>query len=75
MASDPARTAKYAPFLGSQESAVVHFGTSASDDVGSVWYAPNAGGSIFSPESSSSGLAAHVAAAKVSRCTEITLDV
>jgi len=68
MANDPARTAKYAPFLGSQESAVVHFGTSASDDVGSVWYAPDAGGSIFSPESSSSGLAAHVAAAKYGPC-------
>lgn len=38
MANDPARTAKYSPFLGSQDSAVFHFGTDASDDVGSVWY-------------------------------------
>lgn len=32
---------------------------------GSVWYAQNNGGSIFSPRSMASGLEAHIAAAKV----------
>ena len=72
MVNDPARTAKYSPFLGSQSSAVFHYGTDASDDVGTVWYAPNAGGSQFTPEASGSGLAAHVAAAKV--CTVQSLE-
>ncbi|KJA19950.1 glycoside hydrolase family 76 protein [Hypholoma sublateritium FD-334 SS-4] len=62
------RVAKYSGFLGSQESAVFHFGTDASDDVGSVWYAPNQGGSIFTPKTSASGLAAHVSAAKYGPC-------
>lgn len=35
---------------------------------GSVWYAPNAGGSSFTPESSASGVAAIVAAAKYGPC-------
>ncbi|KAF5393537.1 hypothetical protein D9757_000557 [Collybiopsis confluens] len=65
MANDPARTAKYSPFLGSQDSAVFHFGTDASNDVGSVWYAPNQGGSIFTPKTSTSGLEAHVASANL----------
>ncbi|KAF5348748.1 hypothetical protein D9758_006833 [Tetrapyrgos nigripes] len=67
-ANDATRTAKYRPFLGSQESAVFHFGTNANNDVGSVWYAANQGGSIFTPKSSASGLAAHVAAAKYGPC-------
>lgn len=68
MANDPARTAKYSSFLGSQTSAVFHFGTDADNDVGSVWYAPNQGGSIFTPKTSASGLEAHVAAAKYGPC-------
>ncbi|CAA7263178.1 unnamed protein product [Cyclocybe aegerita] len=40
-ASDPACTAKCSPFLGSQTSAVFHYGTNANNDIGSVWYAPN----------------------------------
>ncbi|KAJ7096339.1 glycoside hydrolase family 76 protein [Mycena epipterygia] len=67
-ANDPARTAKYSSFLGSQSSAVFHFGTDAAGDVGSVWYAPNAGGSIFTPKSSASGLEAHIADAKYGPC-------
>jgi hypothetical protein len=35
------RVAKYSGFLGSQNSAVFHYGTNANNDVGSVWYAPN----------------------------------
>ncbi|KAF8893377.1 hypothetical protein BD779DRAFT_1467740 [Infundibulicybe gibba] len=58
-ANDPARTAKYSSFLGSQTSAVLHFGTNANNDVGSVWYGPDQGGSIFTPKTSASGLAAH----------------
>lgn len=68
MANDSTRTAKYSAFLGSQSSGVFHFGTSASNDVGSVWYAPNQGGSIFTPKTSASGLEAHVAAAKYGPC-------
>ncbi|KAF9071688.1 Six-hairpin glycosidase [Rhodocollybia butyracea] len=68
MANDAARTAKYSPFLGSQMSAVFHFGTDASDDVGSVWYAPSQGGSIFTPKTSTSGLEAHISAAKYGPC-------
>jgi hypothetical protein len=83
MANTASRTAKYSSFLGSQESAVFHYAKSASNDLGSVWYAPNAGGmsfsshcqcailhtelgSIFKPQSQTSGIAALVAAAKVS---------
>jgi hypothetical protein len=64
----PARVDKYTAFLGSQTSAVLHFGTDADTDVGSVWYAPNQGGSVFTPKTSASGLAAHVAAAKYGPC-------
>ncbi|KAJ7703216.1 glycoside hydrolase family 76 protein [Mycena rosella] len=67
-ANDPARVAKYSAFLGSQSSGVFHFGTDAAGDVGSVWYAPNAGGSIFTPKTSASGLEAHIAAAKYGPC-------
>lgn len=58
------RTAKYAGFLQAQASGVVHFGTGAGFTVGSVWYAPNAGGSILSPKTEASGLAALNAAQK-----------
>ncbi|KXN90628.1 hypothetical protein AN958_03868 [Leucoagaricus sp. SymC.cos] len=68
MANDPARTAKYNAFLGSQTSAVFHFGTDADNDIGSVWYAPSQGGSIFTPKTSASGLEAHIAAAKYGPC-------
>jgi hypothetical protein len=47
-ANTASRTAKYSSFLGSQESAVFHYAKSASNDLGSVWYAPNAGGMSFS---------------------------
>ncbi|KAJ6625661.1 glycoside hydrolase family 76 protein [Mycena sp. CBHHK59/15] len=67
-ANDPARNAKYSGFLGSQSSAVYHYGTDAAGDVGSVWYAPNAGGSVFTPKSSASGLEAHIADAKYGPC-------
>jgi len=67
-ANDPARTAKYSGWLGSQTSAVFHFGTNANGDVGSVWYAPDQGGSVFTPKTSASGLAAHIAAAKYGPC-------
>ncbi|ETW78838.1 glycoside hydrolase family 76 protein [Heterobasidion irregulare TC 32-1] len=66
-ANDAARTAKYSAFLGAQSSGAFHYGKNANNDVGSVWYAPDQGGSIFSPEASSSGLEAFVSAAKVRR--------
>ncbi|TFY60411.1 hypothetical protein EVG20_g7426 [Dentipellis fragilis] len=67
-ANDASRTAKYSSFLGSQSSAALHYGKSAANDVGSVWYAPNAGGSVFTPESTASGLEAFVSAAKYGPC-------
>ncbi|KAI0316793.1 Six-hairpin glycosidase [Amylostereum chailletii] len=67
-AADPARTSKYSAFLGAQSSAAFHFGKRANNDVGSVWYAPDQGGSIFSPEATTSGMAAFVAAAKYGPC-------
>ncbi|KAJ7480077.1 glycoside hydrolase family 76 protein [Mycena galericulata] len=67
-ANDPARTAKYSGFLHAQASAVFHYGTDSSNDIGSVWYAPSQGGSEFSATSSSSGLAAHIANAKYGPC-------
>ncbi|KAF5386228.1 hypothetical protein D9615_002518 [Tricholomella constricta] len=48
-ANDPARTAKYSAWLGSQSSGVFHFGTNANNDVGSVWYAPDQVGAIGLP--------------------------
>ncbi|KAJ3570958.1 hypothetical protein NP233_g4060 [Leucocoprinus birnbaumii] len=70
-ANDPARTAKYSGFLFSQASGVFHFGTNADDDIGSVWYAPNAGGSIFTPKTSASGLEAHICTAKYGPCNTL----
>lgn len=67
-ANDAARTAKYSAFLGAQSSGAFHYGKNANNDVGSVWYAPDQGGSIFSPEASSSGLEAFVSAAKYGPC-------
>jgi len=65
MVNDPARTAKYSGFLHAQESAVFHFAKRADNIVGSVWYAPDQGGSVFTAETSASGIAATVASAKV----------
>ncbi|KAG8884544.1 hydrolase 76 protein [Tulasnella sp. 332] len=65
MANDPVRMAKYAPIIAAQASGVLHYGKNADNDVGSVWYAPDAAGSVWQPEASASGLAAIVAAAKV----------
>jgi len=67
-ANDAARTAKYAPFIGAQESAVVHYGTGGSGLVGNTWYAPSTGGSLFTPQSSASGMATHIVAAKYGPC-------
>ncbi|KAF7310502.1 Six-hairpin glycosidase [Mycena chlorophos] len=61
-------TAKYAGFIHAQASGVYHYGTNSADDIGSVWYAPNAGGSIFGSTSSGSGLAAHIVNAKYGAC-------
>ncbi|KAH8827644.1 glycoside hydrolase family 76 protein [Flagelloscypha sp. PMI_526] len=62
------RVSKYSSFIGAQTSGVYHYGTNANNDIGSVWYAPDAGGSVFTPMTSSSGLAAHIVAAKFGPC-------
>jgi len=67
-ANDASRTTKYSSFLGSQSSAVLHYATGSSNVPGSVWYAPDNGGSVFTPETDSSGLAAHIANAKYGPC-------
>lgn len=59
---------KYTGQINSQGSAVVHYGTGPGYTVGSVWYAPNSGGSILSPKTQTSGLAALNSAAKVRFC-------
>jgi len=41
-ANSAASVNKYRGFLGSQESAVYHYGTNSAGDIGSVWYAPDA---------------------------------
>ncbi|TFY79342.1 hypothetical protein EWM64_g4672 [Hericium alpestre] len=55
---------KYSSALGQQASGVYHYGKNSANDVGTIWYAPNQGGSNFTPKSSTSGLEALVAAAK-----------
>ncbi|KIM78915.1 glycoside hydrolase family 76 protein [Piloderma croceum F 1598] len=76
-ANDVKITAKYSSFLGSQHSAVINNAKNSNNDIsflptpdykGSVWYAPSARGSIWSPESSASGLAACIADAKYGQC-------
>ncbi|KAJ7789482.1 glycoside hydrolase family 76 protein [Mycena olivaceomarginata] len=69
--NDPARVAKYSGFLHAQASGVYYYGTSGSGDIGSVWYAPSQGGSVFTASSSSSGLAAHIANAKYGPCAAL----
>ena len=66
-ASDTSITGKYSNFLGSQYAAVCRNALNASHDVGSVWYAPDQGGSLFGPQASASGLEAVISAAKVCR--------
>ncbi|KAJ7167710.1 glycoside hydrolase family 76 protein [Mycena filopes] len=69
-ANDPARTAKYAPFLAKQSNAVRSIATNGAGDPGSLWcQAPtDALKSITSTWSVASGLAAHYVAAKYSPC-------
>ncbi|PIL33446.1 hypothetical protein GSI_04069 [Ganoderma sinense ZZ0214-1] len=62
------RVSKYTDFIGAQESAVYHYATGSDWTVGNVWYAPNNGGSLFTAETQTSGLAAHVCAAKYGPC-------
>lgn len=64
-ANDASITAKYSQFLWSQYTAVYCNALNATHDVGSVWYAPNQGGSEWGPQASASGLEAVISAAKV----------
>lgn len=64
-ADDTSITAKYRDFLMLQSSAVCHNALDATDDVGSVWYAPDNGGSQWGPQASASGLEAVISASKV----------
>lgn len=64
-ADDTSITAKYSDFLTSQHVAVHDNAMNATADVGSVWYAPNEGGSEWGPQPSASGLEAVLSATKV----------
>ncbi|KAI1783554.1 glycoside hydrolase family 76 protein [Ganoderma leucocontextum] len=64
----PDRVSKYTDFIGAQESAVYHYATGSDWTIGNVWYAPNDGGSLFTAETQTAGLAAHVCAAKYGPC-------
>ncbi|KAN0090859.1 glycoside hydrolase [Tylopilus felleus] len=63
-ADDTSITAKYSDFLTSQHVAVHDNAMNATADVGSVWYAPNEGGSEWGPQPSASGLEAVLSATK-----------
>ncbi|KAL4268686.1 Meiotically Up-regulated protein [Pleurotus pulmonarius] len=68
-ANEPHRVQKYSQFLSAQSAAIHHHATNiTSGDIGSVWYTPNQAGSIFSYKTVTSGLAAHIAAAKYGAC-------
>ncbi|EIW75981.1 glycoside hydrolase family 76 protein [Coniophora puteana RWD-64-598 SS2] len=64
-ANDSSRTAKYAQFITAQYDAILQNAMNAQYDIGSVWYAPNQGGSVFQPEASASGLEGILADAQV----------
>ena len=64
-ANDSSIADKYRNFLGVQNEAVHQNALNATVDVGSVWYAPNEGGSLWGPQASASGLEAVIPAAKV----------
>ena len=64
----PDRVSKYKSFISAQESAVVHYATGSGWAVGNVWYAASNGGSLFTAETQTSGIAAHNCAAKYGSC-------
>jgi len=66
-AGDAARR-KYGVFLTAQSAGVYFYAAGSNNYPGSVWYAPNNGGSLFTPRSTASGLEAHIAAAKYGIC-------
>ncbi|KAF8315173.1 Six-hairpin glycosidase [Clavulina sp. PMI_390] len=67
-ADSSTQNSKYTGNINAQASGVVHYATGSGYDVGSVWYAANAGGSIFSPKTQASGLEALNCAAKYTSC-------
>ncbi|KAF8556147.1 glycoside hydrolase family 76 protein [Imleria badia] len=66
-ANDTLIAAKYRGFLALQNSAVIRNALNTTNDVGSVWYALDNGGSEWGPQASVSGLEAAIAASKVCR--------
>ncbi|KAJ7793358.1 pectate lyase superfamily protein-domain-containing protein [Mycena olivaceomarginata] len=47
---------KYAPFVGEQASAVIHFATRSDGQIGEVWFAPDTGGSTYNYKTLTAGL-------------------
>ncbi|KAI0065524.1 glycoside hydrolase family 76 protein [Artomyces pyxidatus] len=74
-ADDPARTAKYAAFLGAQAAAVQQNAETAQGDIGSVWYSSSQGGATLTPSASTGGLEALIAAAQVRVLTSNTASM
>ncbi|KAF8306705.1 Six-hairpin glycosidase [Clavulina sp. PMI_390] len=66
--NDPTKVSKYAAQINAQGSGIYYYGTGSGWMVGSVWYAPNAGGSVFSPKTQTSGLAGLTAGAQYASC-------
>ncbi|KAL1748686.1 glycoside hydrolase family 76 protein [Schizophyllum fasciatum] len=64
----PGSVSKYSGFIGAQESAVVHYATGEGWAIENVWYGGSQGGTVFSAQSQTSGLAAHISAAKYGPC-------
>ncbi|KAF8306707.1 glycoside hydrolase family 76 protein [Clavulina sp. PMI_390] len=66
--NDATKVSKYTGQINAQASGIVHYGTGSGYMVGSVWYAPDAGGSIRSPKTQTSGLAGLNAGAQYTTC-------
>jgi hypothetical protein len=64
---------KYAPFVGEQASAVIHFATRSDGQIGEVWFAPDTGGSTYNYKTLTAGLDALNCAQKVSSTNVLTV--
>ncbi|KAJ6577079.1 glycoside hydrolase, partial [Mycena sp. CBHHK59/15] len=63
-----ARYAKYYNNIWAQYSAVFHYATNSDTESGTLWWQPDAGGSVFNGYSDQSGIDAILAAAKYGGC-------
>ncbi|KAF8306706.1 Six-hairpin glycosidase [Clavulina sp. PMI_390] len=66
--NDATKVSKYTGQINAQASGIYYYGTGSGWIVGSVWYAGNSGGSIFSPKTQTSGLAGLTAGSEYASC-------